>query len=96
MTEPVDLEAARTAREWRELDLEQERWEAARVAFAAVADASDLTAVGLRSVMLNVLVVGLRERGETPDDIENNVIAALRVMVAGVRRAGGGLGSSNS
>ena len=96
MTEPVDLEAARTAREWRELDQEQERWEAARVAFAAVADASDLTAVGLRSVMLNVLVVGLRERGETPDDIENNVIAALRVMVAGVRRAEGGLGSSNS
>ena len=46
--------------------------------------------------MLNVLVVGLRERGETPDDIENNIIAALRVMVAGVRRAEGGLGSSNS
>ena len=96
MTEPIDLEARRELREWRELDQEQERWEAARVAFAAVADASDLTAVGLRSVMLNVLVEGLRERGETPDDIESKVIAALRVMVAGVRRAEGGLGSSNS
>ena len=93
MTEPVDLEAKR---ELRELDQEQERWEAARIAFTAVADASDLTAGGFRSVMLNVLVEGLRERGETPDDIENNVIAALRVMVAGVRRAEGGLGSSNS
>ena len=49
MTEPIDLEARRELREWRELDQEQERWEAARVAFAAVADASDLMAVGLRS-----------------------------------------------
>ena len=40
--------------------------------------------------MLNVLVEGLRERGETPDDIESKVIAALRVMVAGLRRAEGG------
>ena len=90
MTEPIDLEAKRELREWRELDQEQERWEAARVAFTAVADASDLTVVGFRSVMLNVLVEGLRERGETPDDIESNVIAALRVMVAGLRRAEGG------
>jgi len=90
MTEPIDLEARRELREWRELDQEQERWEAARVAFAAVADASDLTAVGLRSVMLNVLVEGLREFGESPDAIESKVIAALRVMVAGLRRAEGG------
>ena len=40
--------------------------------------------------MLNVLVEGLRERGETPDDIESKVIAALRVMVAGLRRDEGG------
>ena len=96
MTEPVDLEAERELRELREIDRDQERWEAARVAFTAVANASDLEVGGFRSVMLNVLVVGLRERGETPDDIENNVIAALRVMVAGARRAEGGLGSSNS
>ena len=32
MTEPIDLEARRELREWRELDQEQERWEAARVA----------------------------------------------------------------
>ena len=75
MTEPVDLEAKR---ELRELDQEQERWKAARIAFTAVADASDLTVGDFRSVMLNVLVEGLRERGETPDDIESKVIAALR------------------
>ena len=50
------------------------------------------TAGGFRSVMLNVLVVGLRERGETPDDIESNVIAALRVMVAGAASSRGGIG----
>jgi hypothetical protein len=76
MTEPVDLEAERELRELREIDRDQERWEAARIAFTAVANASNLAVGGF-------------------DDIENNIIAALRVMVAGVRRAEGGLGSSN-